>query len=506
MVTLVLYVVTILFLFLLIKLLYFSQPTNKKLNLPPSPPKLPVIGNLHQIDPLLHRSLHSLTLNHGGPLMLIHLGSVPTLVVSSADAAREIMKTHDLMFADRPDVKMWRRLLCDLKEVSVAPYGEYWRQVKSVMIVHLLSNKKIEAHRDVREEEIAIVVDKIRKSNRLSQVVDLSDLFVTFTNDVVCRVTFGRKYSEGETGKRFRKMLSEFFEVFGDLNLEDFVPKLAWVDRLRGFDAKVERVAREIGGFLDGVVEERLRNQPADGGCGGGGGREDFVDILLKIQKDDRIGVPLDRLVIKALLLDAYTAGTDTTATVLEWTFTELVKHPKILKKVQEEVRMVLKGKKQVNQEDIDNMKYLKAMLKETLRLHPPIPTLVPRVARQDVKVMGYDIAKGTRVIINAWAIARDPKVWDNPNEFMPERFLDCAIDFKGHNFDLIPFGAGRRGCPGIAFAMTTNESVLANLLREFDWKLPNGGREDDLDMTEQPGLTIRKKVPLLVTATPVSL
>nr|GEY84484.1 cytochrome P450 71A8-like [Tanacetum cinerariifolium]GEZ17616.1 cytochrome P450 71A8-like [Tanacetum cinerariifolium] len=205
------------------------------------------------------------------------------------------------------------------------------------------------------------------------------------------------------------------------------------------------------------------------------------------------------------LVEDAYTAGTDTTATVLEWTFAELLKHPKFLKKVQDEVRMILKGKEQINQADIDNMKYLKAVLKETLRLHPPLPTLVPRVASQDVQVMGYDVAKGTRVIINAWDIARDPKVWDEPHEFRPERFLDCTIDFKGCDFDLIPFGAGRRGCPGISFAMATNENLLANLLHKFDWELPNGGKEDDLDMTERPGLTIRKKFPLMVVATPCS-
>ncbi|KAF5799788.1 putative psoralen synthase [Helianthus annuus] len=177
-----------------------------------------------------------------------------------------------------------------------------------------------------------------------------------------------------------------------------------------------------------------------------------------------------------------------------------------VLKKVQDEVRTILKGKEWINQDDIDNMKYLKAVLKETLRLHPPIPTLVPRVARQDVKVMGYDVAKGTRVITNAWAIARDPKVWDNPNEFHPERFLDCTIDFRGHDFNLIPFGSGRRGCPGISFAMTTNENVLANLLHKFDWELPNGENEDDLDMNEQPGIITRKKIPLLVVATPFSL
>ncbi|KAI3777634.1 hypothetical protein L1987_47435 [Smallanthus sonchifolius] len=236
-----------------------------------------------------------------------------------------------------------------------------------------------------------------------------------------------------------------------------------------------------------------------------GGDREDFLDVLLKIQKDDKIGATLDRLAIKALLLDAYSAGTHTTATVIEWAFAELIKHPSILKKVQDELRMVVKDKQQINEGDIDNMKYLKSVLKETLRLHPPTPTLIPRVAMQDVKVMGYDVAKGTQVIINAWAIARDPKVWDDPNEFRPERFLDCTIDFKGYDFDLIPFGAGRRGCPGITFAMTTNESVLANLLFKFNWELPNGGKEDDLDMNEYPALTVHKKVPLLAIATSFS-
>ncbi|KVI06270.1 cytochrome P450 [Cynara cardunculus var. scolymus] len=476
-------------LFFLGKSHYFTRLSTKK-NLPPSPPRLPVIGNLHQIGPLLHRDLASLSQRHGGPLMLLHLGSVPTLVVSSADAAREILKTKDLVFANRPDVRMWRRLLYDNREVSVAPYGEYWRQVKSIMVLHLLSNKRVESCNEVREEEMAIVVEKIKKSREHGEAVDLSDLFLTFTNDVVCMVTFGRKYSEGERGRRFKKMLGEFFAVLGGFDLEDLLPRFAWVARLSGFDARVEKVARELDEFLEGVVEERLKKQAegGGGGGGGGGGREDFVDILLKIQKDDS---------------DAYTAGTDTTATVIEWAFTKLLKHPKVLKRTQDEVRTVLKGKQQISQDDINNMKYLKAVLKETLRLHPPIPTLVPRISSQDVNIMGYDVEKGTRVIINAWAIARDPKVWDEPDEFRPERFLDCSIDFKGFDFNLIPFGAGRRGCPGITFAMTTNENILANLLHKFDWELPNGGKAEDLDMNERHGLTIRKRTPLLAVATP---
>ncbi|KAI3512859.1 hypothetical protein L1887_20180 [Cichorium endivia] len=182
----------------------------------------------------------------------------------------------------------------------------------------------------------------------------------------------------------------------------------------------------------------------------------------------------------------------------------ELLKHPTIMKKARDEVRAVLEGKSGINEEDLERMTYLKAIIKETLRLHPPLPMLVPNIASKDVTVMGYDIAKGTTVITNVWAIGRDPKHWDEPEEFRPERFLDSSIDFKGHDFELIPFGAGRRICPGIVFAMTTNENLLATLLYSFDWKLANGETEEELDMSECPGVAVRKRVPLFVVATPV--
>ena len=201
---------------------------------------------------------------------------------------------------------------------------------------------------------------------------------------------------------------------------------------------------------------------------------------------------------------DIIAGGTDTTHTALEWTMTELLRHPKVMKQVQIEVRNTLRGKSNITYpDDFENMHYLKAVIKETLRIHPPLPLLIPRVARQDVKFMGYDIAAGTMVIINAWGIGRDPTLWDEPDEFRPERFLNSTIDYKGHDFELIPFGAGRRGCPGINFAMSTYEFVLVNLLHKFEWELPNGMKCDELNMDECAGLTVHKKVPLLVVATP---
>ncbi|KAL0341606.1 UNVERIFIED_CONTAM: cytochrome [Sesamum calycinum] len=430
---------------------WFYKPAGNK-KLPPSPWKLPILGNLHQLGSLPHRNLQSLAEKHG-PLMLLHFGTVPTLVVSSADAAREIMKTHDLIFADRPQSSVSRRLLYDFKDVSVAPYGEYWRQLKSICVLQLLSNKRVQSFHVIKEEETAILVNKIQKS--LSPV-NLSEMFTGLTNDVISRSAFGRKYSEGEIGKKFLSLLTEFLELLGSFPIGSFIPGLSWISRVNGFDARVD--------------------------------------------KSNSSGVSIDRDSIKAILLDVFGAGTDTTSTVLEWAMTELLRHPSVMKKLQTEVREIVKHQQDITDNDLEKMQYLKAVIKETLRFHTPIPLLVPRQARKDVKIMGYDISAGTMVITNAWAISRDPVSWDEPEKFEPDRFLNSSIDFKGLDFELIPFGAGRRGCPGIAFAMATTEFVLANLVQKFDWKLPDEGKE--LDMKERPGVAVRRAVPLLAAAT----
>ncbi|XP_024973158.1 cytochrome P450 71A8-like [Cynara cardunculus var. scolymus] len=481
---------------LFIKWQFFPPKTTG--NPPPSPLKLPIIGNFHQLGTLPHQSLRSLSIRYG-PLMLIHLGNVPTVVASSADAACEIMKTHDIVFASRPESKLAKKLLYDCKTVSAAPYGDHWRQLKSIMVLQLLSTKRVRFFRSVRAKETALLLEIIDDLD--NKPVNLSDLFVTYTNNVTCEVVLGRKYGEGPNGKKFKQLLREFLVTLGSVNIGDFIPCLAWVDRVNGSDREVERIAREIDEFVEGVVEERKKKHRDT--AGNVVDYDNFVDIVLKIQQDETDGILLDKTNIKALLLDAYTAGTDTTATVLEWVMAELLRHPNIMKKARDEVRGVSGSKTGLAEEDIEKMTYLKAVIKETLRLHPPLPLLVPNIASKDVRVMGYDIPKGTTVMTNVWAIGRDPKLWDEPQEFRPERFLGSSIDFKGHDFELIPFGAGRRICPGIVFAMATNENLIANLLYKYDWKLANGEIGEDLDMTECPGVAVRKRVPLLAVAIP---
>ncbi|CAK8562953.1 unnamed protein product [Lathyrus sativus] len=483
-------------LFMLIK--WYSNSTKIK-NSPPSPPRLPIIGNLHQLGLFPHRTFQSLARKYG-PLIQIHLGYIKVLVISSAEEARGILKTHDHVFANRPQKKNYKILLYDCKDVSTAAYGEYWRQIRSISVLHLLSAKRVQSLRAVREEEVGFMAEKIKQCASASVPVDISELVSTTINDIVCRVALGRKYS-GESGKGFKKLLMEFTELLGSFNVGDYVPWLDWLTHVSGFYARARRVAKQFDDLLEEVLEDHINKQKGESGFSSAEDHGDFVDVLLWIQRTESFGFPIDRIVIKAQLLDMFIAGTDTISTLLEWEMTQLIRHPNIMKKLQEEAKTVANGKTHITEDDLPNMKYLKAVVKETLRLHPPFPLLVPRKSKEAVKLNGYHIEAGTHVIINNWAISRDPTNWEQPEEFKPERFLKSSVDVKGNDFQLMPFGSGRRGCPGITYATAANELVLANLVHQFNWEVPGG--VEKIDMSQTRGFIAHRSVPLMAFAVP---
>ncbi|XP_073101470.1 cytochrome P450 71AP13 isoform X2 [Elaeis guineensis] len=409
-------------------LLSFKQSFSKKARLPPSPPKLPFIGNLHQLGPLPHRSLQALAEKYG-PLMLLHLGQVPTLIVSSAEMAREIMRTHDHIFASRPPLKVAKILFFDAMDIGLAPYGKFFR--------------------------------------------------------------------EGGRNKLFRKLIRENSALLGGFHLGDCFPSLEWMDVFFGMRARAKRNAERWSGVLDEVIKEHA-DQAKDEKH-----EKDFVDVLLSLQKDPGVDLALTKEDIKALLVDMFGAGTDTSYIVLEWTMAELVRNSLVMEKLQDEVRGIDTGKDMVKEEDLGELSFLKAVIKEVLRLHPPAPLLLPRESMDDCRIDGYEIPRCTRVIVNGWAIGRDPKLWEAPEEFRPERFTGNQIDFKGNDFQFIPFGSGRRICPGMNFAVSTVELALANLIRCFDWELPHGMAREDLDMVEAPGITNPMKQRLQLVAKP---
>ncbi|KAF1887856.1 hypothetical protein Lal_00023864 [Lupinus albus] len=438
--------------------LKFSGRTKSKtkLNQPPSPPKLPIIGHLHLLGSLPHRSLQKLSHKYGD-MMFLQLGQMqtPTLVVSSSDVAMEIMKNHDINFSNRPQFTASKVLLYGCNDVGFDVYGENWRNKRKILVLKLLSSKRVQSFSHIREEEVEEWIKKVREVS-LSDAcsVNLSDIFMSISNNIVCKCTLGRKFSASDDG-----------------------------------DNKVKELARKVIEEHKKLEREGEKNYSS---------KKDFVDILLQLQAHNKLDFELTNNDLKPLLMDMFVGGTDTTETLLEWTFVELMKNPIIMKKSQEEVRKVVGKKSKVEENDIEQMLYLKCVIKESLRLHPPTPLIPPRETISSLKLNGYDIPAKTMVYINAWAIQNDPKLWKSPEEFIPERFENSDVDFKGHHFQFIPFGFGRRGCPGMIFGITAVEYVLASFLYWFDWKLPETYKSpDDIDMGEIFGLVTSKKEPL---------
>ncbi|TKW12023.1 hypothetical protein SEVIR_5G010200v4 [Setaria viridis] len=475
--------------------------------LPPSPLGLPLLGHLPLLGSLPHRNLQAMAAKHG-PVMLLHLGRVPTVVASSAAAAQEVMKTRDLAFASRPRVRMAELLLYG-RDMAFAPYGERWRQSRRVGVLHLLSHRSVQSFRHAREQEAAAMVDRVRRG--ADDVVNLNAVLISYTNGVISRATFGNGGSYGlDGGEKLAKVFAEFEELLGTVTMGEFVPWLAWVDTLMGLDARTARMSDEMDALVERVIADHRRRRRVGRREGEGDDRRDFVDVLLDVNEAEEHtggGVLFDDVAIKAMVLVMFAAATDTTYTALVWAMAELINHPHEMRRVQDEVRAAVGGGDHVAEDHLENLSYLKRVIKETLRLHAPLPLLLPHETTEDTELLGYHVPARTRVIVNAWAIGRDPAAWERPEEFMPERFAadDMKADYVlGQDFRFVPFGAGRRGCPGVGFAVPSMELALASLLYHFDWELPAGG-PSKLEMDELNGLSVRLKATLNLVAKPWS-
>ncbi|XP_026379817.1 cytochrome P450 71A1-like [Papaver somniferum] len=490
-------ILTILFfsaiLYLFAKLRTKSDDDVSKLNPPPSPPRIPIFGNIHQLGPMLHQSFHNLSSKYG-PLILLNLGQKPILVVSSAEMATQICKTNDVIFSNRFSTKASKVIFCGGNDIAIAPYGDYWRKVRKFCVLELLSHKRIQSFKFVREEEVNRVMERINcAASEPGMSINLTEIMFTMLNTIIFRCSLGDNFNKDHVDS-FGRLIKKATTLIESMCFEDFFPLLKWVDVLNGFQGKLDRTSQELDNFFNQVFDDHLRSE--DQGC-----KDDkkmnFIDLLLLHAEEDNLSLSRDD--IKGIIMDMFVGGSDTTATAVEWSMAELIKNPRLMKKAQEEVRRVVGNRMKVDEQDINQMEYLKCVVKESMRLHPPLPTLIGRVSTAAAKIGDYDIPTNTGVFINAWAIQRDPKLWDKPEEFFPERFRNNPVDFKGQDFEFIPFGSGRRGCPGMAFGIAVVEFLLANLLYHFNWELPGGANCEELDMTEGFGITVNRKIPLHV-------
>lgn len=321
--------------------------------------------------------------------------------------------------------------------------------------------------------------------------------------NVISRMVLGKTYiKEGEseivTPNEFREMLDEIFLLNGVLDIGDSIPWLRFLD-LQGNIKRMKEVNKKFDRFLEHILDEHDERRKGVKDYVA----KDMVDVLLQLADDPTLSVKLERHGVKAITQGIIAAGTESSATTIEWAISEMLKKPHLFKKATEELDRVVGKDKLVEENDMTNLPYIYSIVKETMRLHPVAPMLVPHMAREDCQVAGYDISKGTRVMINIWTIGRDPNVWENAEEFCPERFIGKEIDVIGKDFELLPFGAGRRMCPGYPLGLKMIQSSLANLLQGFSWKLPENLRKEDLNMEESYGLSMPRKVPLEVVIEP---
>ncbi|KAJ0983464.1 hypothetical protein J5N97_011719 [Dioscorea zingiberensis] len=488
---LLLIIIPVLLLLFLHKKRKEAEKQSPKPKLPPGPRKLPLIGNLHQLGNIPHHSLWQLSQQYG-PLMYLQLGQAPTIVVSSSEIAREVMRTHDLASCNRPSHFSSSKLSFGCSDIVFIPYGDQWRELRRICKVELFGTKNNSYLCSIREEEVDRMISSISASSS-DHPIDLSDMLLSLANNIICRAALGKNY-QGEGKFEWSKlhlMLTEVQAVIVSFFMADYIPCLAWIDILTGARARLNKNLSDFEAFYQQVINDHLHQSMQSHGQD-----EDIVHTLLRLKEET--GHLTDEN-IKGVLMDIFVAGSDTSSASVEWAMTELMRNQQAMKKAQDEVRKVIGRKGKVEESDLQQLQYLKWVVKETMRLHPPAPLLVDRETMQHFKINGYDIPPKTRVIINAWGIGREDSSWENPQEFNPERFMDSSIDMKGHDFQLIPFGAGRRICPGMNLGIQTVELALANLLYCFDWRLPH--ETQDINMDEAPGITVHKKSPLCLVA-----
>ncbi|PWA52916.1 cytochrome P450 93A3 [Artemisia annua] len=450
----------------------FLKSTRSKPHLPPSPFAIPIIGHLHLFAPIPHQAFHKLSLRYG-PVFRLLMGSVPCVVVGTPVAAKEFLKTYENSFLDRPYNSATAQMTYGSKDFAFAQYGSYWRFMKKIVMSQLLNGTTIDLLLPVRQDEINRFVKFLSQNSNVGKALDLNAELVKVTNNLISRVLLGKRCSEeeGEAGD-IKKLIFEITETMGSFNLSDNIWLFKNFD-LQGFGKRVKDIHRRFDALVERIIKEHEDERMQRSGSQG----KDLLSILLDITEAESMDIDLTRENIKAFILNIFVAGTDNVAITTEWAIAELINHPNIMKKAKEEIDQ--------------------AIIKETLRLHPPVP-MIPRKSTEDRKAAGFHIPANTTIFINVWALGRDPNTWENPLEFRPERFEEKQVDVRGQNYGLLPFGSGRRMCPGTSLGLQMIHATFGAMIQCFDWKAGTDRNLTSVDMDEGIGLNLPRANPLV--------
>ncbi|KAM4085157.1 hypothetical protein ACJW30_10G005700 [Castanea mollissima] len=467
-----------------------SKVTSKEL--PPGPKPFPIIGNLLEL--VGHRPQKSMAklANTYGPLMTLKLGQKTTIVISSADLAKEVLQQHDQFFCNRTIPESV--VAGNEHEFSLPwlPVSAQWRNLRRICKSHLFANQILDANQNLRRKKVQELLVDIHYSSLNGDAVDIGKAAFKTSLNLLSNTIFSVDLADPnfDTGRELSKLVHSILEVGSRPNLVDYFPVLKKVDP-QGIRRQMTIYFGKMIDLFSSIISQRLLQRKTLGSIK----NNDMLDTLLRISEEST--GEIDKTQIACLFVDLFLVGNYTTSATLEWAMAELLYNPEVLSKAKGELKQIIGKGNAMVESDIDRLPYLQAIVKETFRLHPPVPLLLPCKAGAHVEIQGFSVPKGAQVLVNIWAIGRDASIWEIPNSFEPGRFMGSEIDVKGRNFELIPFGAGRRMCLGLPLALRMLHLMLGSLIHTFDWKVEGGFKPKDIYFEEKFGLTLQKAKPL---------
>ncbi|KAK8271348.1 hypothetical protein V6Z12_D11G257100 [Gossypium hirsutum] len=432
---------------------YFFFKSSTSTALPPGHFPFPIFGNWIKVgNDLNHRLLASMAQTYG-PVFLLKLGSKNLVVVSDAELATQVLHTQGVEFGSRPRNVVFDIFTGNGQDMVFTVYGDHWRKMRRIMTLPFFTNKVVHNYSNMWEEEMDLVVNDLKKDENVkSKGIVIRKRLQLMLYNIMCRMMFDAKFESQEDplfieATRFNSERSRLAQSF-EYNYGDFIPLLRPL--LRGYLNKCRDLQTRRLAFFNNYYGEISE--------------ENVLYIVENIN----------------------VAAIETTLWSMEWAIAELVNHPHVQHRIRQEISRVLNGEA-VKESNLHQLPYLQATVKETLRLHTPIPLLVPHMNLEEAKLGGFTIPRESKVVVNAWWLANNPKWWKNPEEFRPERFLkeehgtDAAVAGGKVDFRFLPFGVGRRSCPGIILALAILGLVIAKLVTNFELKPPSGTHQIDL-------------------------
>ncbi|CAE5972306.1 unnamed protein product [Arabidopsis arenosa] len=460
---------------------------------------LPLFGHLHLLrgKELICKKLAAMSEKHG-PIFSLKLGFYRLVVASDPKTVKDCFTTNDLALATRPNIAFGRYVGYNNAILALAPYGDYWRELRKIVTVHLFSNQSIEMLGHIRSSEVNALIKHLYKGGGGSSMVKIDMLFEFLTFNIILRKMVGKRIGFGEVKSeewRYKEALKHSVYLAAVPMIGDVLPWLGWLDFAK--NSQMKRLFKELDSVITKWLKEHLKKRSINEKDQ----EKTIMDLLLDILPEGIVicGHVRD-VIVKATILILTLTGSDSTSNTLTWAVSLLLNNPAALKAAQEEIDNCVGKGRWVEESDIQNLKYLQAIVKETHRLYPPAPLTGIREAREDCFVGGYRVEKGTRLLVNIWKLHRDPKIWPDPKAFKPERFMEEKSQCEKSDFEYIPFSSGRRSCPGINLGLRVVHFVLARLLQGFELRKVSG---EPLDMAEGPGLDLPKIKPVEVVVTP---